>query len=72
MLAVCAVCQAQKFGIKPNVLYHKSVSSQKEPVFHNINASYWQGRPLPFESYSRFYSEDFTLANGWEYGLAVS
>ena len=73
MLFVCSICQAQKLSIKPYFLYHQSVSKQIEPVFHNI----YYPRPagtnrieyiaIPAGSFS----EDFTLANGLEYGLTM-
>ena len=63
MLFFCFVCQAQELSIKPYFSYHQSVSSQQEPVFHNIY-SYGSTDATSFR-------EDFTLATGLEYGLAI-
>jgi hypothetical protein len=66
MFIVCTVCQAQRLDIKPYIIYHQSVSTQIEPAFH----LFLPDEPnaiMPISSYSN----DFTLANGLEYGLAI-
>jgi len=65
MLIVCTVCQAQKLSIKPYINYHQSISSQEAPVFYTIGYIVSQ---TPVNSSS---IEDFTLANGLEYGLSI-
>ena len=62
MLISCAVCQAQKLSIKPYFHYHQSVSKQEEPVFHNNSSEL-----IAMGSFSK----EFTLATGWESGLAI-
>ena len=68
MFAFCTVCQAQKLSIKPYFLYHHSVSSQEEPVFYDIYVPNGYYIPVPL----RLLDDDFSLATGLEYGLAMA
>ena len=69
MLFFCFVCQAQELSIKPYFSYHQSVSSQQEPIFYHIEILSSVGNNRVFHASS--FSENFTLATGLEYGLAI-
>jgi hypothetical protein len=69
MLFFCFVCQAQELSIKPYFSYHQSVSTQQEPAFYHIEVPSGMGNNRVF--YATSASEDFTLATGLEYGLAI-
>jgi len=65
LLGINAVCQAQTLSIRPYVNYHHSVSTQTEPVFHSLGSFV----TFPFQILIR--NDNFTLSNGFEYGIAV-
>lgn len=69
MLTFSIICQAQKISIKPYFIYHQSVLSQKEPVFHKVRLDYPYHAATIISGSS--FNDDFSLATGLEYGITA-
>jgi hypothetical protein len=70
ILIVCTICRAQEWSVKPYLHYHYPTASQTEPVFNIVELIAYQATVLILQASS--FSENFTLADGMEYGLAVN